>query len=449
MTLFRSDFFLVAMNNKFYTAFICLLLFTACSGSEGYDLGDDEVQWKEPPVDLPSIPVNEKPRILWMDASANFDFLANSKENIRSCLVKAKYTGFTEIVVDVRPTCGDVLYNSSLVEQITTLNHVERTASWDYLGTFIEEAHNLGLKVNANINVMVGGNIRDGGVLYRDSEKSSWATQLYYPSGIISIMDDDRSHAKFFNPVNPEVQAYLLSLIRELAQNYSNLDGIILDRARFNSIESDFSQLTKTAFEKYIGKTVDAFPYSVFTWNADKVKPGLYYKQWLEFRAKITHDFFQKAGETIKEVNPDIKFGTYTGSWYSSYYNEGVNWASDRFDASAHYSWATPEYKNYGYASLLDLYMTGAYGKTLYGAENEWTVEGAILNAKKVTLGDVNVIGSLYGLNYENKPNDAEEAVYITLTAGDGLMFFDMIYLRMYDQWNAVKRGIDRALEND
>jgi hypothetical protein len=91
--------------------------------------------------------------------------------------------------------------------------------------------------------------------------------------------------------------------------------------------------------------------------------------------------------------------------------------------------------------------MTGAYGQTLYGAENEWSVEGAILNAKKVTLGDVAVCGSLYGLNFENKPNDAEEAVFIALTVGDGLMFFDMIYLNMYNQWDAVKKGIDRAIE--
>ncbi|SHF31169.1 Glycosyl hydrolase-like 10 [Mariniphaga anaerophila] len=437
------------MNIKLCFLSLCLLVLAACSGLNSNTLDDDEVQWKEPPVELPTIPVNEKPRILWIDASANFEYLANKKENVRECLVKAKYAGFTEVVVDVRPTCGDVLYRSNIVEQIKTLKYIDRTVTWDYLGTFIEEAHNLGLKVNANMNAMSGGNIRDGGVLYRDEEKRSWATQLYYPSGIVSAMDDGKSHAKFFNPVNPEVQNYILSIIKELAQNYPGLDGIVLDRARFNSIESDFSQLTKSEFEKYIGKTIESYPYSIFTWNMDKVVPGKYYKQWLEFRAKTIYDFFSNARNTIKEVNPEIKFGTYTGSWYSSYYNEGVNWASNKYDASRYYSWATPDYKNYGYASLLDLYMTGAYGQTLYGAENEWTVEGAILNAKKVTMGDVNVCGSLYGLNYENHPENAEEAVYITLTTGDGLMFFDMVYLMMYDQWGAVKRGIDRALKSD
>ena len=119
-----------------------LIVTVSCTDSGGYKLGDDEVQWKEPPTEQPSIPVSEKPKILWIDASANFEYLANSKENIRNTLVKAKNTGFTEVVVDVRPTCGDVLYESNIVEQIKKLNNIERTATWDYLGTFIEEAHN-------------------------------------------------------------------------------------------------------------------------------------------------------------------------------------------------------------------------------------------------------------------------------------------------------------------
>lgn len=109
--------------------------------------------------------------------------------------------------------------------------------------------------MNANINIMVGGNISDGGALHRESDKGSWATQLYYPSGIISIMNDEKSHAKFFNPVNPEVQTYLLSIVEDLAQNYSNLDGIILDRARFKSIEKViFLNLQKLSLRNILEK---------------------------------------------------------------------------------------------------------------------------------------------------------------------------------------------------
>ncbi len=53
-----------------------------------------------------------KPRYIWIDASANFTDFANSKENIERDIIKAKEAGFTDLVVDVRPTNGNVLFRS-------------------------------------------------------------------------------------------------------------------------------------------------------------------------------------------------------------------------------------------------------------------------------------------------------------------------------------------------
>lgn len=427
---------------------LLLSLFASCKESDKENL---EWKWDE---DKPvSIPVSQRSRIVWIDASANFKYFANSKENIALYLGKAKDAGFTEVVVDVRPTCGDVLYKSSIVNEAKKLGDVTRTEEWDYLAQFIEQGHKLGLKVYASMNTFVGGNVGNGGVVYRDAGKAAWLTQMYYPksSETISILNDGRSDAKFFNPVNADAQSYVLSIVSEIATKYSSLDGIILDRARFNSIESDFSEYTRSKFESYAGVKLTKFPEQIFSYDdKDKIVPGTYYKKWLEFRAKVIYDFFEKARAAVKSANKNMKFGTYTGSWYSLYYNEGVNWASKRFNTAGKYStWATPEYKNYGYAALLDIYMTGAYSEKILGATSEWTVEGAIINAKKVTMGDVPVCGSLYGLNFYGKPQDAEDATFVALTTGDGLMFFDIVYLIKYDQWNSIKRGIDRALATE
>jgi uncharacterized lipoprotein YddW (UPF0748 family) len=73
--------------------------------------------------------------------------------------------GFTDIVVDVRPTCGDALFAS---EVVPPLKHIpawkdggiglkERTAGFDYLKAFIEAGHAAGLRVHAGVNMMVGG----------------------------------------------------------------------------------------------------------------------------------------------------------------------------------------------------------------------------------------------------------------------------------------------------
>ena len=42
----------------------------------------------------------------------------------------------------------------------------------------------------------------------------------------------------------------------------------------------------------------------------------VYFKKWLEFRAKVIHDFIVKAREKVKSVNNNIKFGVYVGAWY-------------------------------------------------------------------------------------------------------------------------------------
>jgi uncharacterized lipoprotein YddW (UPF0748 family) len=438
---------------KLSTFFSLLLLITLAFSCKETNQPIPEWEWNDTIAEL--LPVNQKPRIVWIDASANFKYFANSQENIHLYLEKAKNAGFTDIIVDVRGTSGDVLYNSTIVNQTTKMGDTERTATWDYLAAFIEKGHALGLKVHANINTFVGGNTSNSGtgVVYRDAEKAKWLSIMNLPGaqGMTSIINDGSSNAKFFNPVNPDVQNYILNIITELATNY-NLDGIVLDRCRFNSIESDFSVYTREKFEAYIGKKLTTFPDDIFKWSTTANTNGSYsridgpyFKLWLEFRAKVIHDFVEKSRNTIKSINKNIKLGIYTGSWYSTYYNEGVNWASPKYDPSKKYSWATSNYKNFGYADLLDFYMTGAYGKTIYGA-GEWTVQGAIELAQEVTKGDVPVSGSLYGLNFNNAPKDCEEAVFVCLTQSNGLMFFDIIYLIMYDQWDNVRAGIDRAL---
>ena len=54
--------------------------------------------------------VEVKPRYMWIDASANFPVFADSKENICRDLLRAGKAGITDVVVDVRPTEGDVLF---------------------------------------------------------------------------------------------------------------------------------------------------------------------------------------------------------------------------------------------------------------------------------------------------------------------------------------------------
>ena len=439
---------------------------TACG-----DKNDDTPEWEWPdPTPTPTPKPDEdviKPRFVWIDAASNFHDYANDKAKIESDMAKVAQVGFTDIVVDVRPTCGDVLFRTTHTEQATKLaswaggngyHWEERTAEWDYLDAFIEAGHKVGLRVHAGFNTMVAGvnnSLGQLGMAFRDAKYRSWVTVLNTANGLESAMYAS-SGTKFLNPANDEAMEFLCDLLKDLAA-YKDLDGIVLDRCRYDNFMSDFSDVTRTKFEQYIGKTITNWPADVMTPGNETLPAKLsdvQYK-WLEFRVKTIHDFMAKASAAVKSVNPEISFGAYVGGWYTTYYEVGVNWASPRFSVVNTYpKWATVDYKNYGYADHLDLLIIGAYASVtnLYG-NNEWSVEGFCKQAYNKVMRECTVVGGPdvgNGTGWESGGKDAEvvKSVDAAINACDGYFIFDLVHVKKYDYWNALERGIGQYLRS-
>ncbi|MCI2082775.1 MAG: family 10 glycosylhydrolase [Bacteroidales bacterium] len=414
-------------------------------------------------------PVSLKPRFIWIDASANFPDYANDSIAIYNDMEKVAATGFTDIVVDVRPSMGDALFQTSHVDQVRELDvwegssyrFYQRTATWDYLQVFINAGHAAGLRVHAGFNTFVGGNhypygLGEQGILFRDESKKDWATCVNLDSGITNVMDIDDSDygTKFLNPSNPDVVSFLLDLLRDLA-SYKDLDGIVLDRCRYDDLAADFSDISRKAFENHIGRNVTNWPDDVLapgTTSLPSVYPT-YMKQWLEFRAKTIYDFVSEAREAIKSVNPNIKFACYVGGWYSSYYGSGVNWASNTFNPSIYYRWATSDYMKYGYAEKLDYILIGAYASAsnVYG-NGEWTCQGFCKVAGNVIRGAIPYYGGPDIGNWDTTGvTDLDAAVTSTvdacINAADGYYVFDLIHVKDYDYWSALKAGIGAYID--
>ena len=314
--------------------------------------------------------------------------------------------------------------------------------------------------------VFLGGylcpyNLGHDGVLFRDESKKGWASVANLADGLTNTMDllDDETDygAKFFNPANDDVQNFVLQLLADLAKY--DLDGIILDRCRYDDygLESDFSDISKQKFEEYIGETVANFPADIMAPGTDEIPSDqpVYFKKWLEFRAKVIHDFIVKAREKVKSVNNNIKFGVYVGAWYSTYYTSGVNWASPKYNTSAYYpKWATSDYKNYGYADHLDYIFLGAYASVnnIYGS-GEWTMEGFCKNGRELLQGDVPFaggpdIGNSTGWTDGGQSAKIPDAIDACISNSDGFFAFDLCHVKKYDYWNAFKTGFDKYLES-
>lgn len=407
-----------------------------------------------------------KPKLIWFDALANFERLC-SKDSINYYLSKIKSLGFTHVVLDVKPITGEVLFNSKNAQPMFKWNGFTRDENFDILGYFIKKSHDLNLHLYASLNVFVEGhNYYNRGLVF--TKFPDWQSINYTDSGLVPITKLKNKYSAMTNPANPEVQKYELKIIEELAKNYADLDGIILDRVRFDGIESDFSLLSKKLFEKYLNLKIKSYPDDIYKWKKDSTgrsfrEEGKFYKKWLEWRSSVIYNFIKKARDLIKKINPDISFGVYAGAWYPVYYEVGVNWASKNFDPSQEFSWATENYKNYGYAELIDLFFAGCYffevtkdevkrlnhtnikrTEAAMGTEKEfwYSVEGSAEIAKKVIMDSVPVIAGLYVEQYKGHPEQFRRAIKMCLEKTDGLMIFDLVHLVNYNYWSIIEDEI-------
>lgn len=413
---------------------------------------------------------NISPKLMWIDATANIHHF-NNRDTIDYYLEKVKGLGFTDIVVDVRPISGHVLYDSQYAPKLTDWDGKEIHYTFDYLGYYIEKAHDIGLKVHASLNTFVAGhNYFDIGPIY-EKNKSEWASVVYPPDeqvSFIPITQEKQKYSAMVNPVNEEYQEYILNIFKEVVEKYKDLDGIILDRVRYDGFTADFSDLSRSKFEEYLGTELGSFPDDIYKWQKDtngNLYPhrGKYFLQWTEWRATVIRDFMKKAREIVKSTNPSISFGTYTGAWYPTYFEVGVNFASKYYDPSADFDWASPTYMNTGYAEVLDLFTVGNYYTTitkedymeknpeiknetdLFAQKNIWyCVEGS--NEKlKAIMGDNKFYGGILASQFYDDPEGLTESITMNLATSDGLMIFDIVHIIEKNLWEYVERGMREA----
>lgn len=409
-----------------------------------------------------SRPAREKPRVVWIEVGANFNQYGNSEENIARDCRRIAAMGFTHVVVEVRPTSGNVLFKSALAPALTEvagwtpegLKYRQRTAGFDYLRAFIDSGHAAGLKVIAGINMMVGGfrcEAGNRGMLYDRPELRDWAAVDYSSRGLVNHLDDETTvGGRFLDPANVEVQEFLLGLLQELAA-YDGLDGIVMDRCRYDdyALDAGYTETAREQFSRYIGHDPERWP--VFSEPGhiflDK-EPDALETWWLTFRCKIIHDFVGRCVAAVRRIRKDLPVGIYVGAWFSEYYRSGVNWASPRYNIAQEeptYRWATKEYQETGFADLVDFMLLGAYcpAANVYGT-TEKTMEGYARLGRKRLCGDVPFaagpdIGNGKGFETGDKGSLIPEIARVIEKEADGFFLFDLCHIRMFDYWDKIK----------
>ena len=352
-------------------------------------------------------------------------------------------TGRSNMALDSRVKTDSVISrNTSSVYYVVESNTLEEIIRDD-------NVPNDGLEIPENGYVMVANGktqawmdkyLSEGNLITRGL-KSRLLRESEIPEGMLV----------YVNPGNPEVRERAMMLIEEVTRNY-DIDGIILDRARYDNIKVDFSDLSRRHFEQFIGETIQRWPEDIYEIvpgpKGPENIPGKYYQEWIYWRAANIHDFIVEARTRVKDIKPNIPFGDYVGGWYPEYYEVGVNWASSKYDPSKYYDWATPGYRSTGYAEYLDYLSPGLYYPDLTvsealaaGKKDYASLEGGIRLVNQVVGSSTKVYTGLYYPNIAS-PERFKKAVSMSLNQTDGIMLFSLYYFESQNKWNLLKEAL-------
>ncbi|GAA3411445.1 Ig-like domain-containing protein [Paenibacillus hodogayensis] len=395
---------------------------------------------------------------LWIEQSTNLNKYPSSA-SIRALLVKAKNAGVTAVAFPVKGHEGFLSYLQNdlsglpHISQITEATKTGVPADLDVLQEYIRHGHELGLRIDAVFNLYGSGTAKDTGLT--PGQFASFEEWVYRPEDGGNIVPIRQSAYKpsvyFLNPANENAQQLQMLAIEEVMRHY-DVDCVVLDRARYDNLYADFSNLSKLQFEQYLtgkGKTLAHWPQDIFEHKYDAsgkytetVNGPLFY-DWLTYRSTVSKTFFQKLRTKVDQVNLEtgkhIPLANSMGSWYTSYYEVGQNWASPDFRYDPRLGLNLPglyteEYANtaFGTPDIFDYLILGTYYNT-----PEAVIKGIAL-IHVLTMEQFPVYAG-FQLQQLPDPEDQRQSFQAALKFTNGIKLFDLSVIN----WDIQKAALE------
>jgi uncharacterized lipoprotein YddW (UPF0748 family) len=206
-------------------------------------------------------------RALWVKRES-----LSKPEDIKDAVRRASENGFTDMVVQVRSR-GDAYYQSSIEPRGEGL--ADQPPDFDPLALYIEEAHRVGIRVHAWINIFLVSSMdrlpkSEDHVIYKHpdwlSVPRALASELYnadprssdYLKRITEYSRANRSDLEglFLSPANPGVRDNIYNIWIEVAQKY-DVDGLHFDYVRYPNPRYDYSRASLERFRNEVEKDLD------------------------------------------------------------------------------------------------------------------------------------------------------------------------------------------------
>lgn len=264
----------------------------------------------------PEIPPNEV-RALWVVRHT-----MTSPQTVKDMVTRAKASGFTDLIVQVRGR-GDAYYQSRVEPRADEL--IGQPSNFDPLAVVLDEAHRIGIRVHAWINIYVVANIEElpqskEHLIYqhpewlmipREMAKELFAIDPKSPEYLNRLVEFTRANRNeleglYTSPAHPEVKENLLKIWMDVAERYE-VDGMHFDYVRYPNANFDYSRSALENFRNQIEKNLseerrvelaEQFSLDPMTYAAN------FPDQFAQFQRQQVTDLVERVYKGVKAIKP-------------------------------------------------------------------------------------------------------------------------------------------------
>ncbi len=235
-------------------------------------------------------------RAMWLDRGTIVR--AGSEQRLAQIFDRMAQAGVNTVFFETI-NAGYTIYPSQIAPQQNPLSH-----GWDPLAAAVKLAHERGMELHAWVWTFAAGNKRHNKILNLNPD---------YPGPVLAAHPDWADYDNrgqtislgqskpFFDPANPQVRQYLLSLYEEIVTRYK-VDGLQLDYIRYpfqNSAQGvtyGYGKAARAQFQQLTG--VDPV-------NISPTQQDLWQK-WTEFRTQKIDSFVAQVSQQLRQKQPNL-----------------------------------------------------------------------------------------------------------------------------------------------
>ncbi|MBW4591755.1 MAG: family 10 glycosylhydrolase [Brasilonema angustatum HA4187-MV1] len=235
-------------------------------------------------------------RAMWLDRGTIIR--AGSEQRLAEIFDRMAQAGINTIFFET-VNAGYTIYPSNITPQQNPL-----VSGWDPLASAVKLAHERGIELHAWVWTFAAGNERHNRLLNINPN---------YPGPVLAAHPDWAGYDNrgqmipsgqtkpFFDPANPQVRQYLLSLYQEIVTRY-DVDGLQLDYIRYPFQDPSanrtygYGKAAREQFQQLTGT------------DPAKISPRQQqlWQKWTEFRTQQIDSFVAQVSQQLRQKRPNL-----------------------------------------------------------------------------------------------------------------------------------------------